>query len=41
MMPDESDKACAAIGDARRALADNPTKLRQFEDQLKALGLKG
>ena len=41
MVLDESDKARAAIGDACRALADDPTKLRQFEDQLKALGPKG
>jgi len=31
----EKDKATAAIRDARRALADDPNKLAQFNDALK------
>jgi cytochrome c-type biogenesis protein CcmH len=41
MVLGEPDKARAAAGDARRALAGDPTKLRQFEDLVKALGLEG
>jgi cytochrome c-type biogenesis protein CcmH len=37
----EPEKARAAAGDARRALAGDPAKLRQFEDLVKALGLEG
>ncbi len=32
----ENDKAIAATADARRALADDPTKLQQFNEALKA-----
>jgi cytochrome c-type biogenesis protein CcmH len=41
MVLGEPDKARAVAGDARRALARDPTKLRQFEDLVKALGLEG
>ncbi|HEY0300806.1 MAG TPA: c-type cytochrome biogenesis protein CcmI [Rhizomicrobium sp.] len=34
-------KASAAAADARRALAGDPAKLRQIEDAVKELGLKG
>jgi cytochrome c-type biogenesis protein CcmH len=34
-------KAVAAAGDARRALASDPDKLRQIEDMIKNLGLEG
>jgi cytochrome c-type biogenesis protein CcmH len=37
----EPEKARAAASDARRALASEPAKLQQFEDQVKALGLQG
>jgi len=36
----ERDKAQAAAGDARRALASDPDKLRQIEDTIKTLGLE-
>jgi len=36
----ERDKAQAAAGDARRALANDPNKLRQIEDTIKSLGLE-
>jgi len=36
----ERDKAQAAAGDARRALASDPDKLRQIEDTIKQLGLE-
>jgi cytochrome c-type biogenesis protein CcmH len=41
MVLGEPDKARAAAGDARRALAGDPGKLRHFEDLVKALGLEG
>jgi cytochrome c-type biogenesis protein CcmH len=41
MVLGEPNKARAAAGDARRALAGDPTKLRQFEDLVKTLGLEG
>jgi cytochrome c-type biogenesis protein CcmH len=41
MVLDEPDKARTAVSEARRALAADPAKLRQFEDRLKALGLQG
>jgi cytochrome c-type biogenesis protein CcmH len=41
MVLGEPDKARAAAGDARRALAGDPAKLRQFDDLVKALGLEG
>jgi cytochrome c-type biogenesis protein CcmH len=37
MVLGERDKAQAAAGDARRALADDPDKLRQIEDTIKSL----
>ena len=37
----DSDKATAAAADARRALANDPVKLRQIEDAITDLGLKG
>ncbi len=37
----ERDKAQAAAVDARRALANDPDKLRQIEDTIKKLGLEG
>lgn len=37
----DSDKATAAAADARRALANDPVKLRQIEDAINELGLKG
>jgi cytochrome c-type biogenesis protein CcmH len=36
----ERDKAQAAAGDARRALSNDPDKLRQIEDTIKTLGLQ-
>jgi cytochrome c-type biogenesis protein CcmH len=38
MVLGEPERARAAAGDARRALAGDPVKLRQFEDLVKALG---
>jgi cytochrome c-type biogenesis protein CcmH len=40
MVLNERDKANAAAGDARRALASDPAKLRQIEDTIKSLGLQ-
>ena len=37
----ERDKAQAAAGDARRALAGDADKLRQIEDMIRSLGLQG
>jgi cytochrome c-type biogenesis protein CcmH len=37
----ERDKANAALGDARRALASDPAKLRQIDDFAKTSGLNG
>jgi cytochrome c-type biogenesis protein CcmH len=37
----DRDKALAAVGDARRALASEPEKLRQIEELVKGLGLEG
>ena len=37
----DSDKATAAAADARRALANDPVKLRQIDDAITELGLKG
>ena len=37
----EREKAHAAAGDARRALANDPSKLRRIEDMIKSLGLSG
>jgi cytochrome c-type biogenesis protein CcmH len=36
----ERDKAQAAAGDARKALASDPEKLRRIEDVIKSLGLE-
>lgn len=36
----ERDKAQAAAGDARKAFASDPDKLRQIEDTIKSLGLQ-
>src|SRR5215472_5065356 len=37
----EPDKACAAVVDARRALAGDAIKLRRLDDLLRGLGLEG
>jgi cytochrome c-type biogenesis protein CcmH len=37
----DRDKAAAAAGDAKRALASDPDKLRQIEDVIKSMGLEG
>ena len=37
----DRDKAIAAAGDAKRALASDPDKLRQIEDVIKQMGLEG
>jgi cytochrome c-type biogenesis protein CcmH len=41
MVLGERDKAIAAAGAARRALASDPQKLRQIDDLVKGLGLEG
>jgi cytochrome c-type biogenesis protein CcmH len=41
MVLGEKDKARAALGDARRALAREPDKLRQMDELSKGLGLEG
>ena len=41
MVLGERDKAQAAAGDARRALASDPDKLRAIDDMIKSLGLEG
>ena len=41
MVLGERDKAQAAAGDARKALAGDADKLRQIEDTIKSLGLEG
>jgi cytochrome c-type biogenesis protein CcmH len=41
MVLGERDKAQAAAGDAKRALASDPDKLRQIGDMIKSLGLEG
>jgi cytochrome c-type biogenesis protein CcmH len=41
MVLGERDKAIAAAGDARRALASDPQKLRQIDELVKGLGLEG
>jgi cytochrome c-type biogenesis protein CcmH len=40
MVLNERDKAQAAAGDARKALASDPDKLRRIEDVIKSLGLQ-
>jgi cytochrome c-type biogenesis protein CcmH len=41
MVLGEREKALAAVGEARRALAGQPDKLRQIDDLVKGLGLEG
>jgi cytochrome c-type biogenesis protein CcmH len=41
MVLGESDKARAAVADARRALAGDPAKLRRLDELVKGLGLEG
>lgn len=41
MVLGERDKAHAAAAEAKRALADDPDKLRRIEDMIKSLGLEG
>ena len=41
MVLGERDKAISAAGDARRALASDPQKLRQIDELVKGLGLEG
>ena len=41
MVLGERDKAHAAAGEAKRALASDPDKLRKIEDMIKSLGLEG
>ena len=41
MVLGERDKALAAVGEARRALAGDPEKLRQIDELVKGLGLEG
>ncbi len=41
MVLGDRDKALAAVGEARRALAGEPDKLRRIDDLVKGLGLEG
>ena len=41
MVLGERDKAHAAAGDAKKALASDPDKLRQIGDLIKSMGLEG
>jgi cytochrome c-type biogenesis protein CcmH len=41
MVLGDRDKALAAVGDARRALAGDPEKLRKIDELVKGLGLEG
>ena len=41
MVLGDKDKARAAAGDARRALASDPDKLRRVDELIKGLGLEG
>jgi cytochrome c-type biogenesis protein CcmH len=41
MVLGDKDKAREAAGDARRALAGDPDKLRRMDDLIKGLGLEG
>jgi cytochrome c-type biogenesis protein CcmH len=41
MVLGDREKAVAAVGEARRALASEPDKLRQIEELVKGLGLEG
>ena len=41
MVLGERDKAKSAAGDARKALAADPDKLRQIDDMIKSMGIEG
>ncbi|MBS0248094.1 MAG: c-type cytochrome biogenesis protein CcmI [Proteobacteria bacterium] len=41
MVLGERDKAKSAAGDARKALASDPEKLRQIDDMIKSMGIEG
>jgi hypothetical protein len=41
MVLDDRGKAQAAAADARRALANEPDKLRRIDELVKGLGLEG
>jgi hypothetical protein len=41
MVLGDRDKANAAAGDAKKALASDPEKLRQIGDTIKSMGLEG
>jgi len=41
MVLGDREKALAAVGDARRALAGDPEKLRKIDELVKGLGLEG
>jgi cytochrome c-type biogenesis protein CcmH len=41
MVLGERDKAQAAAGEARRALASEPEKVRRIDELVKGLGLEG
>ena len=41
MVLGETDKARAAVVDARRALAGDPAKLQRLDDLVKGLGIEG
>ena len=41
MVLGESDKARAAVADARRALAGDPGKLQRLDELVKGLGIEG
>jgi cytochrome c-type biogenesis protein CcmH len=41
MVMGDKDQARAAAGEARRALASDPDKLRQVNELIKGLGLEG
>jgi len=41
MVLGDRDKALAAVGDARRAVASEPEKLRKIDELVKGLGLEG
>jgi cytochrome c-type biogenesis protein CcmH len=41
MVLGDRDKAKGAAGDARKALAADPDKLRQIDETIKSMGLEG
>jgi cytochrome c-type biogenesis protein CcmH len=41
MVLGDRDKALSAVGEARRALAGEPEKLRRIDELVKGLGLEG